>query len=279
MGSTETSAKLPDFNSFPDYIPVHPSVKVNTEFGSLLLLREIEEQLLSIQSSAESFIEYASSSPQLAQNEGFKVYSEQMIKSYEKFYLAKVKLQALQLALKNAHRELVDHRRTTLELTLSNYDECKELIRKNFADGFSDDLDELIREKLGARFEELLHRDPSFTFIRNAFFVLQFPEDPLQDEQVDEELAVEGGKISLKDPLSMNYFSDPVVSKRCFHVFERAHIVRQMRVARDEYACPVTGCDQYLSESDLSPDKLMKLRVKVYMGMTKKRDHESVVRI
>lgn len=176
--TTEVPASLPNFKEFPSYIPVHPSLKPNTEFGSLLLLREIEEQLLNIKSSAESFIDYASSNPQLVSNPSFKTYSEQLLSSFEKLYLAKTKLQALQQALKNTHRELVENRRSTLELTLSNYDSCKELVRKNFADGFSDDLDEIIREKLGARFEELLHRDPSFNLIRNSFLFYNFLKIP-----------------------------------------------------------------------------------------------------
>lgn len=279
MSSTEAPSSLPNLKEFPSYIPVHPSVKPNTEFGSLLLLREIDDQLLNIKSSAESFIEYASSNPQLVHNASFKTYSDQVLGAFEKLYLSKCKLQALQQALKDTHRELVENRRSTLELTLSSYDSCKELVKKNFADGFSDDLDQLVEEMLGAHAEELLNRDPSFVFIKSMFFVLQFPEDPLQDDTVDEELAMEGGKISLKDPLSMNYFTDPMVSKKCSHVFERQYITRQIRAARERYACPVTGCEAYLTEGDLSTDKLMKLRVKVYMGMEKKRDHESVVRI
>lgn len=279
MNSTETLNDLPNLKEFPAYVPVHPDVKPNTEFGSLLLLREIDERLLSIKNSTESFINYITTSPHLAEKEGFKVFSTQMLEAYEKFYTSKVKLQVLQQALKDLHRELVDSRRSALQLTLSNYDMCKELMKRNFADSFGDKIDEIMKEKMGQHTQELLHRDPGYTFMKNALFVLQHPEDPLQDEQADEELAVEGGKISLKDPLSMNYFSDPVVSKKCSHVFEREHILRLIRATREKYACPVTGCDAYLTESDLLPDKLMKLRVKVYMGRAKKRDHESVVRI
>lgn len=280
MSSTEAAATgLPNFKDFPSYIPVHADIKVNTDSGSLLLLRELDEKLQKIKDDAESLIEYASERSHLVQNDKFQIYCSNTLKSYEQIYSAKVKLQALQLAMKNTHRELVEGRRSTLTLTLSNYDSCKELMKRNFADSFSENLDELLLEKLGAHLEGLLHRDPAFSYIKNALFVLQNPEDPLQDEQVDEELAVEGGKISLKDPLSLNYYSDPVVSKKCMHVFEREHIVRQIRATREKYACPVTGCNACLTESDLSPDKLMKLRVKVYMGRANKREHESVVRI
>ncbi|GEQ72494.1 hypothetical protein JCM33374_g6181 [Metschnikowia sp. JCM 33374] len=84
--------------------------------------------------------------------------------------------------------------------------------------------------------------DPTYQYLSNVGFVLENPEDPLPDDTTDDELAVSGGKISLKDPLSLDFFTEPVMSKTCKHVFEDKYIRQQLQ-GHAYIHCPITGCE------------------------------------
>lgn len=110
--------------------------------------------------------------------------------------------------------------------------------------------------------------DPDYVYVHNVARVLIDPEDPLPEDEADDDVAVSGGKISLKDPISQNFFEEPLASRKCKHVYEKRYILRELLHKK---VCPVDGCDASLEKGDLVPDDLMSLRVKVYKAMSARR--------
>lgn len=276
----EISASIPEFDRIPTYFPVNLGIKASTEFTNISLINDIDDKIFDIKSQADSYLTYLSTHPHLLENPKAFGYTDKLLSSYKKLQLSKFKLQSLRQALKSTHKELMDSRRHEQDITLKNFDDYKDIDKPNFADRFSGELDGILAKRDEEAFELFLHGDTSYNYIRNALFVLQHPLDPLPDELVDDDVAVEGGKISLKDPLSMNYFTEPVVSTKCGHVFEKKYILRLMAETRS-VNCPVTGCAALLTPDSLQPDKLMALRVKIYQTKTQsqRRDNQLVVRI
>lgn len=265
---------IPNFESdLPTYFPVHSSLRVKTEFANILLLGQIDDRLHKIKKNAEDYLSYTIANPHLLRDKNCLVFLEIQLEAFVKLLLAKHKLQTLQLSLKSAHRDLVDGRRHEQDLDLDNYRIYKDVTKTNFADKIVSDLDEMFERSSN---NAILRADSSFQYLKNARFVLENPEDPLPDDQKDEDVAVAGGKISLKDPLSLNFFAHPVISKKCSHVFEKEHIFRLME-GHSQIHCPVTGCSAHLAPNDLQEDKLMALRVKVYLA--KERQQPSAIRI
>lgn len=126
-------------------------------------------------------------------------------------------------------------------------------------------------------FQTILKMDDSYQYLKNVAFILENPETPLPDEVQDDDLEVAGGKISLRDPMSLNYFQIPVVSKKCSHVYEKDTIYNYLIHNKK---CPVDGCDASLTRNDLKPDKIMTLRVKAYLIKEKtKKDLRNVERL
>lgn len=276
----ETSFGIPEFDVIPSYFPVHLGIKANTEFTNVSLINDIDDKIHDIKANAESYLAYLSTHPHLVDKPDASKYIDELLVSYEKLMHSKFTLQSLKQALRNTHRELMESRRHEQDLSLQNFDEYKEVEKQNFADKFREDLDATLSKRESEAFDTFLTGDASHSYISNAMFVLKNPLDPLPDEQADEDVAVEGGKISLKDPLSLNYFTEPVASTKCNHVFEKKYILRLMAETRS-VDCPVTGCAAHLTPDDLRPDKLMALRVKSYLAKTqnKRRGSHEVVRI
>lgn len=111
-------------------------------------------------------------------------------------------------------------------------------------------------------FQTILRTNDAYKYLKNVAFILQNPQDPLPDEVEDDELEVAGGKISLKDPMSLNHLHTPLISKKCGHIFEKDTVFDYLN---NNNKCPVDGCGAVLTRNDLKPDNIMTLRVKAYL--------------
>ena len=71
------------------------------------------------------------------------------------------------------------------------------------------------------------------------------------------------GKRSMKCPITLMLFVEPVKSTRCPHVFTKTAITEMIQRSKGRKAvqCPVAGCDKILSADDLVPDKVMERRL------------------
>lgn len=79
------------------------------------------------------------------------------------------------------------------------------------------------------------------------------------DQNNDEDIHIEGGKIELRCPITCQDFKQPMISKKCSHVFDLQGLENyfQGHAARD---CPQAGCSQKLSMNDFEQDQIMALR-------------------
>lgn len=270
----EIDVSVPDFeNDLPLYFPMHLSLRVNTEFAQVQLVAQINDRMAAVRKTTESFIEYIVENSHLLQDPQTLRFLGAQIDVYTRLARARYRLHALQSTLKTAHRTFLENRRDEQNLSLSNLYVYKDVVKENFADSIIAKLDSETHSEESV--SAMLAGDAALLYISNAKFVLDHPEDPLPDDLADDDVAISGGKISLKDPLSLNYFVDPVLSRKCQHVYEKEHIF-QLLEAQLPLDCPVTGCAARLLRADLREDKLMALRVKVHLARTKKRDQQAI---
>lgn len=94
------------------------------------------------------------------------------------------------------------------------------------------------------------------------------------EEDSDDDIAIAREKLSTKCPLTLQEFRDPVTSAKCPHSFEREAILEMVRASvvrvgqqggragERGVQCPVTGCDEMLTASDLRPDALLIRRIR-----------------
>ena len=86
----------------------------------------------------------------------------------------------------------------------------------------------------------------------------------------DDDIVMDRATVSTRCPLTFQEFKDPVTSKKCPHTFEKNAIseyIRRSNVrigAKGEkaYQCPVTGCDQIITASDLYADPVLIRKIK-----------------
>jgi SUMO ligase MMS21 Smc5/6 complex component len=82
-------------------------------------------------------------------------------------------------------------------------------------------------------------------------------DEPMPDitryyDDGDDELVVEQEKVSYKCPLTKDWLSDPVTSKKCNHSFSNEAIMALIRAsAVSTILCPVPACGSHFSSRDL----------------------------
>jgi E3 SUMO-protein ligase NSE2 len=104
----------------------------------------------------------------------------------------------------------------------------------------------------------------------------------------DDTMEVVGERVSVKCPMTMQYFIDPVTSDICRHSYEKSAILDYLKMSEDRVPytpeqqaqldglrgapranlerkfrvprvkCPVAGCDQLMLEKDLRPDPFIR---------------------
>lgn len=113
------------------------------------------------------------------------------------------------------------------------------------------------------KFATFLKNNRWYQYFKSAAFVVVHPEEPLPEDEADDDIGIDGGKISLRDPLLMELYTEPMVSRKCGHIYDKRH-VNVLFDATGRAECPVSGCDSQVDRHDLEPDPLMKLRVRVH---------------
>ncbi|KAK7203734.1 zinc-finger of the MIZ type in Nse subunit-domain-containing protein [Myxozyma melibiosi] len=92
----------------------------------------------------------------------------------------------------------------------------------------------------------------------------------------DDELVVARTKISLKCPLTLQLFVNPVTSTKCPHSFSN-DAIRQMFGRTTQIECPVGGCMKKLRVSDLKPDRKLERKVERFKARRAKEQQDEEV--
>ncbi|QLL34498.1 hypothetical protein HG536_0G03600 [Torulaspora globosa] len=102
------------------------------------------------------------------------------------------------------------------------------------------------------------------------------PTGMMPDEQNnDEDVHIEGGKIELRCPITCQDFKQPMISKKCNHVFDLEGLQEYFKdhATRD---CAQGGCSQKLSMSDFEEDEIMRLRCQIEKVKKKSSTEEQI---
>ncbi|ODV79289.1 uncharacterized protein CANTADRAFT_52067 [Suhomyces tanzawaensis NRRL Y-17324] len=261
--------------TLPDYLPLHASLKHDFDRATAFrpaLSKQVQELVDMILQDTKRYIDQMlTESVEVSAVVGSNLASlEALLRS--QFDLAKYtqSVKSTKEKIKHVGREEPAISLETLEVYHA----------KEHALNFADEIDEQFRmEKevndVDAEFAEFLKKNNDYQNLKKMLFVIDNPEEPIPDDEEDEDLNVSGGKISLKDPISLNYFAAPVIAKRCQHTFEKESILTHL-VSNNN--CPINGCTNKITSSDLVEDQLMKIRVKAYLAKERKR-HENVARV
>ncbi|CDH11552.1 related to E3 SUMO-protein ligase MMS21 [Zygosaccharomyces bailii ISA1307] len=108
--------------------------------------------------------------------------------------------------------------------------------------------------------------------LRALPYIWQDPQCMLPDDEGTEEgVQIEGGRLELICPITCRPFQQPMVSKKCGHVFEKEGITNYFdgHSSRD---CPQGACVQKLALRDFVPDDIMKLRCLIQGKRTQNED-------
>lgn len=265
---------------FPQYFPLHESLsrKFETIQTSLVQAQSMELVDQAIQSLVKSTKQYTEFILDGERSTPVKI-DEQLLsnnlKALTNLLKTKYTLKNFNDSLQESRSRIRQESRTEQPLnleTLQAYqNESETSDKRNFADAVTSDYSQYIQlHNQQNSFNELLRSSKDYQYVKNVSFILSHPEEALADEVEDDELAVEGGKVSLKDPISLKYFENPVKSRRCQHTYEQDNILS--RIGEGQNTCPIDGCRANVSRQDLQPDELMKLRVTVHLAVQHKKD-------
>lgn len=254
----------------PRYLPVTTeSLRRINEFlvSKDELTNKLEDQIKGIRSDVDRFIEFVVNENLFDDLTGMKRVLETHRESVYEVLKQKADAEVWKSAFISSRARIHSNMHGEEILNLQNIGQYQqseelgfyELIKKEYDQ--SKDMDAQTNQ-----FEAYLKNQDLYQFIKNISFILDHPEDPLPDEVEDEEISVAGGKISLKDPISLNYFVEPMKSRRCNHVYEKEHILVALAQEGSGNQCPVSGCSNRMSSRDLVPDEMMTIRVKVYQA-------------
>ncbi|KAI5369712.1 Putative E3 SUMO-protein ligase Nse2 (Mms21) [Septoria linicola] len=87
----------------------------------------------------------------------------------------------------------------------------------------------------------------------------------IDNAESDDDIAIVSGQISIKCPLTLKEFEDPLSSKKCKHTFEAAAIhemIANSTMRPKAVQCPVPGCSAVLEKNDLHQNKLLIRRIR-----------------
>lgn len=227
----------------------------------------IEELIENLVKETDRYVEHILSTPDFELDEN---YLSQNLNNLKTLIETTFKLNKYKNASQNTKKKAKSNASNDPEFSLEslsyfqsnlNVPSLQELLRQEYIEN-----QEFDRTSL----EMLLKSNENYQYLKNICFVLKNPLDPFPDEDnEDDELKVSGGKIELRDPISMNYFTHPVTSKKCLHTYEESAII--LYLDEGSQVCPINGCNSPLSINDLKFDKIMLLRTKAFLAREKHR--------
>lgn len=264
----------------PQYLPLHP--KLTREFESATIVSEkqlhtIDSLITTLMKNTKNFVNFAiENSSLLEESNDIDSYLKNQVKTLTNLISQKHELSVFKNSVETSKAEIKHRQHNDPEISLElleTYGLSGELpLSKRILKDY-----EVTKAQHSQSFDSVLKANSNYNYLKNCAFVLQNPEDPVPDDSNSGDIEISGGKISLKDPISRNYFEDPWISRRCNHVYERKYVYRELANKR---SCPVDGCNAVLDKNDLVPDDLMKLRVKVFLSAERqKKAHLMVERL
>lgn len=255
---------LPSNLSLPPCIPLKRELlrEYEDQFRDTTTDSLFQDQIMQTKQMAEYYIDYVLDNDHLN-------FSEQILQQYVDAFENFIKLEGELNKLKQVRNisAIESYSSNLSSLTLNNLDNQHTINQLYFPEAIKQEYANLgvptIPDSTVAK--------QGYQFLKQVLFLFKNPEDAIPDETEDDELNVSGGKISLKDPLTLNYFVKPVKSKRCNHVYEELSILHHLNTKK---VCPISGCNATLTRPDLILDKLMLIRIRSVNRVERHHDEE-----
>lgn len=256
----------------PAYIPMHRHMVREVESASKVAKTlDIEDMINDTIANCYTFMDFVFS---LESTEWHTRPLDNNLQALRDLYLYKFQDEFLQTSLSSAKKSYAELTQDESLLNLDTWPEFMDKTNSQFGDFIIEQLTDEIDQK---KFETWLSRQKPYQSIKYLPIILQNPEEPIPDENDDnDDLNIAGGKVSLKDPITLRIFTNPVIGK-CGHTYERDSIKQQMTNSRT--TCAISGCEAVIEERHLIEDKIMELRVKAFNHIQKsgKKDQSGLV--
>lgn len=258
--------------TLPPYIPLHHELVREFEAADshhLLVLQEVQTAIDDVSAQGKAYIDFVLSDDNRAPVQVNHETLSTLLTTLRQHIVSKHELESWKLSAHQARARIRNQQRNEPELTVETMDLYREYGEKRqFADEIIDDYhdDKVLKQHEGTA-DKVVNTYDTYVQLRNLVYILQDPSNPLpSDADNEDDVAVAGGKISLRDPLSLDYYEEPLMSRKCMHVFSRATIYQYLAgtTGRLGKNCPVDGCEATISFNDLKPDLIMALRMKVF---------------
>lgn len=257
--------------SLPLYIPLDLELVRDVETADssyLLALQEVNTAIEDVSAQAKAYIDFVLSDNNTAQVQVNQQTLDTLLETLRQHIVSKHELEWWKLSAHNSRAKIRQNQRTEPELTLETLDSYREYAdRPQFGDQIIADYQEERQLRQHEKTtDQLVRSNVIYQQLQNLVFILQDPSNPLPTDADSDDLEMAGGKISLRDPLSLDYYVEPYISRKCLHVFSKSTIYEYLdgTNARRQENCPVDGCNATLSLNDMQPDLIMQLRMKVY---------------
>ncbi|CAI5758189.1 unnamed protein product [Candida verbasci] len=253
------SEYLPSKLSLPTYVPLQRTLV--KEYESLFQLRTtqnlLQQQKKQITEHCDNYINFVLDNDKLDFDENILT---NCLNTFENLVESNNEIEKL--------KSIQDHP-DIKKFASREENDCKLETLDSFHNITNDQFPDIIKQK---HTDALVQADFDFhKFLKNVLFVIKKPEDQLIEEEEDDGLAISGGKVSLKDPLTLDYYREPYKSLKCNHIFEKSSILANLRPNQIKQ-CPIEACDSSLSINDLVLDKLMVIRIRSFKRMERKDD-------
>lgn len=261
MDPVESLVPLGDLE-LPLYLPIQQSIHSDFERMTRFpqnVANQVQETIQRLTKLSDAHVNYMLEQLRTDVAE----YLDQIIAAITELTVAEADLNQYTIVL-NQSRDIIRAKMAhDPELSLAEIPELCKIQELNFGDYMSEQYIKLCAS----------HATPKSDlcrYLEAVKFVIQNPQDPIPEDTVGEDdINVSGGKISLKDPISLDYYKNPVICSLCNHSFEKEFILAHINSGNND--CPVAGCNSQVKKEELLPDKIMQFRVKLYLVSQRSR--------
>lgn len=249
-----------DSVALPEALPIHKDQRDNFHD-----LREcyISSELSTIEKQYEKTINQLTTYIDLLEEDQILQCVNKLTESYKDTLAQKEQADQLdnQLeSLKQDYLRISDHSPATDIDSFREYTNGTVSIdsfQKYFTEGIVDQKPTIPRNNVRRKpntYEKLLKALP---------YIIRDPTCVIPDEdQEEDDIQIEGGKIELNCPITCKPFENPMISKACNHVFDKVGIQMYFDTP-DKKKCPQGACGHELTARDFIPDNIMMLRCKI----------------
>lgn len=241
--------------TFPSYMPIDKHMMREFESATKVSNQiNIDEMIKETIKSCYNLVEF------IFKNEIMDINTaalEANCETLRELYSSKYQGDLLKQIIQNCKEEVMQTRRSDDVLSMETWKSFNDVEKLQFGDYFEQELSKIDINL----FESWLKKNKDYQTIRYLPKILKHPEEPIPEDNDDDDLNIAGGKVSLKDPITLRIFTNPVISK-CGHTYERDSIFQQM--SGNTTTCAISGCETQIERKDLKEDKIMSIRVQAF---------------